>query len=42
VASENTAARTLRRHLVEERHLNPDLVKAYRFWQRGSPDLGQS
>jgi NADPH-dependent ferric siderophore reductase len=42
VACENTAARALRRHLVEERGLNADLVKAYRFWQRGAPDLGQS
>jgi NADPH-dependent ferric siderophore reductase len=42
VACENAAARALRRHLVEERRFSPDLVKAYRFWQRGSPDLGQS
>ncbi len=41
VAAENAAARAVRRHLVEERGLKADLVRAYRFWQRGSPDLGQ-
>ena len=41
VACENTAARALRRHLVEERGIEPDFMKAYRFWQRGEPDLGQ-
>jgi NADPH-dependent ferric siderophore reductase len=42
VACENSAARAIRRHLVEERQLSPDFVRAYRFWQRGTPDLGQS
>jgi NADPH-dependent ferric siderophore reductase len=42
VAAENSAARTIRRHLVEERRFDPDTVKAYRFWQRGEADLGQS
>jgi len=41
VAAENTAARSLRRHLVEERGIHADFVKAYRFWQRGEVDLGQ-
>ncbi len=42
VAAENAAARAIRKHLVDERGMNPDFVRAYRFWQRGSPDLGQS
>jgi NADPH-dependent ferric siderophore reductase len=42
IACENTAARALRQHLVEERGLNAQFVRAYRFWQRGAPDLGQS
>ena len=41
VAAENTAARNLRRHLVEERGIDPEFIKAYRFWQRGEVDLGQ-
>jgi NADPH-dependent ferric siderophore reductase len=41
VAAENAAARALRRHLVEERGVDPDFIKAYRFWQRGEADLGQ-
>jgi NADPH-dependent ferric siderophore reductase len=42
VACENSAARAIRRHLVEDRRFDPDFIKAYRFWQRGTPDLGQS
>jgi NADPH-dependent ferric siderophore reductase len=42
VACENASARELRRHLLADRGLDPAAVRAYRFWQRGSPDLGQS
>jgi NADPH-dependent ferric siderophore reductase len=42
VACENTPARALRRHLVEERGFAGDRIKAYRFWLKGAPDLGQS
>jgi NADPH-dependent ferric siderophore reductase len=41
VACEDTQARALRKHLVEDRGLNPSFIKAYRFWLRGAPDLGQ-